>query len=270
MVQWFIDLVARMNPDSWSMENVVPVRKYLDTTSIPYVTVNSNDYGVAQKRKRVFAGEGWVLKPTNVGLTVQDVLPDLVGSTLEPSPYMRSKKRWTKLGVDKPFPTVTSCSPSQIRIVSRRRKAHEEPQSYTIDKPAHTITQVNHIVEEIDEDTKIDQINLLDRQMMHPATRHKWVARLIQHKRTKNELERRKKLLKEEVVKTLEEKGIPTGLPKASLMSKVENSDGIKKITQEIEDVDLMIEYLERVEQIFKSMTYDLKNIVDISKMEMT
>ena len=82
--------------------------------------------------------------------------------------------------------------------------------------------------EEIDEDTKIDQINLLDRQMMHPATRHKWVARLIQHKRTKNELERRKKLLKEEVVKTLEEKGIPTGLPKASLMSKVENSDGIK------------------------------------------
>ena len=124
--------------------------------------------------------------------------------------------------------------------------------------------------EEIDEDTKIDQINLLDRQMMHPATRHKWVARLIQHKRTKNELERRKKLLKEEVVKTLEEKGIPTGLPKASLMSKVENSDGIKKITQEIDDVDLMIEYLERVEQIFKSMTYDLKNIVDISKMEMT
>ena len=124
--------------------------------------------------------------------------------------------------------------------------------------------------EEIDEDTKIDQINLLDRQMMHPANRHKWVARLIQHKRTKNELERRKKLLKEEVVKTLEEKGIPTGLPKASLMSKVENSDGIKKITQEIEDVDLIIEYLERVEQIFKSMTYDLKNIVDISKMEMT
>ena len=124
--------------------------------------------------------------------------------------------------------------------------------------------------EEIDEDTKIDQINLLDRQMMNPANRHKWVARLIQHKRTKNELERRKKLLKEEVIKTLEEKGIPTGLPKASLMSKVENSDGIKKITQEIEDVDLIIEYLERVEQIFKSMTYDLKNIVDISKMEMT
>ena len=124
--------------------------------------------------------------------------------------------------------------------------------------------------EEIEEDTKIDQINLLDRQMMHPSTRHKWVARLIQYKRTKNDLERRKKLLKEEVVKTLTEKGIPTGLPKANLMAKVENSDGIKKITQEIEEVDLMIEYLERVEQIFKSMTYDLKNIVDISKMEMT
>ena len=157
MVQWFIDLVAHMNPDSWSMENVVPVRKFLDSlsTPIPYVVVNANDYGVAQKRKRVFAGQGWVLKPTNEGLTVQDVLPDLIGSTLEPSPYMASKKRWTKLGMDKPFPTVTSCSPSQIRIVSRRRKAHEEPQSYPIDKPAHTITQVNHIVEEVDAATEV-------------------------------------------------------------------------------------------------------------------
>jgi DNA (cytosine-5)-methyltransferase 1 len=156
MVQWFIDLVALMNPDSWSMENVVPVRKFLDSlsTPVPYVVANSNDYGVAQKRKRVFAGEGWVLKPTNQGLTVQDVLPDLIGSTLEAAPSMSAKRRWTKLGLDQPFPTVTSSSPSQIRIVSRRRKAHEEPQSYTIDGPAHTITQVTHIVEELDEETE--------------------------------------------------------------------------------------------------------------------
>lgn len=157
MVQWFIDLVALMNPDSWSMENVVPVRKFLDSlpTPIPYVVANANDYGVAQKRKRVFAGQGWVLKPTNEGLTVQDVLPDLIGSTLEPAPSMAAKKRWTKLGLDEPFPTVTSCSTSQIRIVSRRRKAHEEPQSYPIDKPAHTITQVNHIVEKVDAVTEV-------------------------------------------------------------------------------------------------------------------
>jgi len=156
MVQWFLDLVAHMNPDSWSMENVVPVKKYLDTLTpaVPYVIANSNDYGVAQRRKRVFAGVGWDLKPTNVGLTVQDVLPDLIGSTLEPVPSMAANKRWTNLGLDHPFPTVTSCSTSQIRIVSRRRKAGEEPQSYSIDEPAHTVTQLNHIIEETDEETE--------------------------------------------------------------------------------------------------------------------
>ena len=33
---------------------------------------------------------------------------------------------------------------------------------------------------ELQEDTKIDQINLLEKQMMLPAIKHKWVARLIE------------------------------------------------------------------------------------------
>jgi len=123
---------------------------------------------------------------------------------------------------------------------------------------------------EIIEDTKIDQLNLLDKQLMLPATKHKWIARLIQHKRFKNELERKKKDLKEDVLKTLERGGIPTGIPKASLNSKVENSDTIKKINQDIEDVELIIEYLEKVEKVFSSLSFDLKNVIEITKLETT
>jgi septation ring formation regulator EzrA len=124
--------------------------------------------------------------------------------------------------------------------------------------------------EEIKEDVKIDQLNLLERQLMLPAIKHKWVSRLMDQKRTKNNLERKKKELKEEVLKTLEKGGIPTGVPKASLKEKVEASQTIQKINQDLEDVNIMIEYLEKVEGIFRSMTYDIKNITEITKLETT
>jgi predicted xylose isomerase-like sugar epimerase len=124
--------------------------------------------------------------------------------------------------------------------------------------------------EEIKNDTQIDQMNLMDRQMMLPAIKHKWVARLIEQKRTRNSLERKKKILKEEVLKKLESGGIPSGVPKASIKEKVEASDTIKKINEDLEDTNLLIDYLEKIEGIFRSMTFDIKNITEISKLETT
>lgn len=123
---------------------------------------------------------------------------------------------------------------------------------------------------EISEDVKIDQLNLLEREMQHPAIRHKWVSRLIQHKKNKIELERKKKTLKQDVLKNITEKGIPTGIPKTAIDNKVESSEVIQKINQEIEDTTLLIDYLERVEKVFSSMSYDFGSINNTIKMEMT
>jgi len=146
LVRWFLDLVEYMQPDSWSMENVVPMAKRLPKGT-PYVKLNSADFGVPQTRNRIFAGEGWVAEPTHTQedwVSVLDALPYLEGE-LTAAPSMVD--RWSNVGNNHPFPTVTSQSPKQIRVVSRRRKAGEEPQSYTPDRPAHTITQVQHIIE---------------------------------------------------------------------------------------------------------------------------
>jgi hypothetical protein len=123
--------------------------------------------------------------------------------------------------------------------------------------------------EEISEDVKIDQINILEKQLMLPAIKHKWVARLIREKRNKSNLERRKKDLKDEVLKAMS-KEIPTGIPKASLNFKVESSEVIKKINEEIADCDLLIEYLEKVEKIFSSFTYDIGNATKLMVLETT
>jgi hypothetical protein len=124
--------------------------------------------------------------------------------------------------------------------------------------------------EEIKEDTRIDQLNLMEKQLMLPAIKHKWVARLFENKRTRNSLERKKKELKEEVLKSFQKNGVPTGIPKSALDEKIESSESIQKINQDIEDISTLIQYLEKVETIFKSMTYDIKNITEISKLEMS
>jgi len=80
LVIWFLDLVKFTKPDSWSMENVVPMRKRLPEGT-PSVVLNSANYGVAQTRRRCIAGEGWEAIPTHnkeSWLSVIDALPHLI------------------------------------------------------------------------------------------------------------------------------------------------------------------------------------------------
>jgi uncharacterized membrane protein len=124
--------------------------------------------------------------------------------------------------------------------------------------------------EEIIEDTKIDQINILDKQLMLPAVKHKWVSRLMQTKKQKILLDRKKKELKEQVLTKITANGIPTGVPQASIKQKVDSSETIKKIDEDLKDLDLVIEYLEKVEKIFSSFTYDISNATKLMVLETT
>lgn len=90
LVLWYLDLVERCEPDSWSMENVVPVRKRLPEGT-PAVILNSADFGVPQTRRRCFAGSGWEAKPTHTKeewVSVLDVLPYIGDNLLMDSGLM--------------------------------------------------------------------------------------------------------------------------------------------------------------------------------------
>jgi hypothetical protein len=128
----------------------------------------------------------------------------------------------------------------------------------------------NKYFEEIKEDTRFDQLNILDKQLMLPAIKHKWVSRLIEQKRHKNILEKKRKDAKLGVIKKLENEGIPTGIPKAALNGKVESTEIIRKIDEELTETVLIIEYLEKVEKIFSSITYDIGNATKLMVLETT
>ena len=93
MVMHYLDLVEVLQPDSWSMENVVPVRRFLPEGT-PYVTLDSADFGVSQKRRRCFAGEGWTAKKTHDNKKLKKPKnPELPGyrSVIDALPHLQNE-----------------------------------------------------------------------------------------------------------------------------------------------------------------------------------
>lgn len=131
------------------------------------------------------------------------------------------------------------------------------------------MVSIEDFSKELQEDTRIDEINLLQKQLMLPAIKHKWVARLIDHKRKLNQLNKKKRETRDGVLDALSTQGIPP-IPKSSIEKKISSSEAMTKLEEEIKDVEITIEYLEKVEQIFKSMTYDISNITKIMLAEIS
>lgn len=124
--------------------------------------------------------------------------------------------------------------------------------------------------DELQQDLKYDQINILEKQLALPTLKHKWVGRLIRLKIEKENLEKQKKQIKEGVFKKIESEGIPTGIPKVSLNAKIDSTLEVKTIEEKIKEADILIQYLEKVEKIFSSVTYDIGNATKLMVLETT
>ena len=122
-------------------------------------------------------------------------------------------------------------------------------------------------IQEMGEDTSIDEFNMKEVQMKLPAIKHKWAGRLIRIKIQIAELSRKKKNLVEKSTEQLIEDS-PVKLTATTVKQQVEKSDLIKQLNKELQDLYLAQEFLEKVEKILNSMTFDIKNLTDIIKLE--
>ena len=122
-------------------------------------------------------------------------------------------------------------------------------------------------IEEIGKDLVLDDFNLKESQLRLPARKHYWVARLIEAKVERNKLISKKKALKKEVVKQVI-RDSPIKITQSSAEAAAENHNSLSKLNDAIRERDMIIEYLEKVEKIMSSMGYEIKNIVEIQKME--
>ena len=122
-------------------------------------------------------------------------------------------------------------------------------------------------INEIEEDLKIDQFNIKEASLKSPGRKHFWVSRLINHKRNLQSLENKKLDLKKQIMDQIHDQS-PVKLSTYTVDKTSDDSGMIKEIQVKINEEKLIIEFLEKTEKIFSSLTYDIKNIIEIMKLE--
>ena len=121
--------------------------------------------------------------------------------------------------------------------------------------------------EEIKKDLIIDDFNIKDVQLKLPSRKHFWAARLIDARIAQKQLISKKIRLKELLTSKVAEES-PVSLSPGGIDKLVSNRAEIHKINDKIEEYDMIILYLEKVEKIFSSMHWEIKNIIDLNKLE--
>lgn len=122
-------------------------------------------------------------------------------------------------------------------------------------------------IEELTEDTTFDDFTMKDTQMKLPAIKHKWVGRLIRHKGSVNQLKSDKQKLVTELATKLKSSS-PYKISDVSAEKACYKHEEVVKISNKIKEHELIIELLEKTERVLNSMTYDIKNLTEIMKLE--
>jgi hypothetical protein len=121
--------------------------------------------------------------------------------------------------------------------------------------------------QQIAEDLKCSSLNIKEAQMLLPTKKHFWVARLIEQKVNLTALKKKKDKLVKALIDN-KQVNSPVALSKVNQEKMCQANETVEKLTEEIKETEMIVEYLEKVEKIFSAMTYDYKNIVELMKME--
>ncbi len=120
---------------------------------------------------------------------------------------------------------------------------------------------------ELNQHLVIDEFTLKDVQLQLPGRRHIWVGRLMRHKHELNQLKKEKTDTLIDLTKVIQEQSnVRLSTPAAEKVAA--NTDNIKDLNNKIQEQYIIIEYLEKVEKIMTSIGFDIRNIIEIQKLE--
>lgn len=121
--------------------------------------------------------------------------------------------------------------------------------------------------EEIGNDLVINDFNIKEVQLRLPSRKHFWAARLIDAKIELHSLQKQKKTLKKQIVKRLQQES-PIKLTQQSAEIAAESSNEISSLNDQIKDYEFVIEYLDKATAVLNQVGWDIKNIIEIQKLE--
>jgi len=121
--------------------------------------------------------------------------------------------------------------------------------------------------DEIGQDLIINDFNIKEVQLRLPSRKHFWAARLIDAKIELYSLQKAKKNLKKQLVKRIQETS-PVKLTPQSAEFAVESSNEISSMNDQIKEYEFVIEYLDKATSVLNQVGWDIKNIIEIQKLE--
>lgn len=123
--------------------------------------------------------------------------------------------------------------------------------------------------QEIKKYVTVDEFNMKQVQMDLPSIRHYWVGRLMFHKQEIAKLKKIRKQAQIKITDKMQEES-PVGLNHKTACVASDNHPIILKIDEQIAENELLVEYLSKIEGNFRSLSFDIKNIIEICKLETT
>ena len=130
-------------------------------------------------------------------------------------------------------------------------------------------TVLDKYLKELAEDVKVDAFNIKEVQMKLPATKHKWAGRYIRCKQELLKLIRERESHKKSLMSLIQKEAV-VKLTDFSAAKTVENNKLLQEYDNKIEECELIIQLLDETKKTLSSMTYDVKNIIEIIKLETT
>lgn len=126
----------------------------------------------------------------------------------------------------------------------------------------------NYILE-LENDLKLDHTLLEEKSMCVPGIKGKWLSKMIKHKR---EVKKYETLLEEAKAKLIkeQEKNSEIAYNKPTLEKIVMDHEIVRKIRANIDAEKMAVEFCERSLTIVSSMSFDIKNIIEGYKLELT
>jgi replicative superfamily II helicase len=128
---------------------------------------------------------------------------------------------------------------------------------------------LSNFIDELKNDCIVDEINLKESALLLPAKKAKWVSRLILQKNELIKLENDKKNMLNSLIDDLKKNSV-TSFSQPVLKNLAEKDPNMRLIDEKIENSKNIIDFLERVEKIISSMSFDIGNIIKIVQLETT
>lgn len=142
----------------------------------------------------------------------------------------------------------------------------ENEQDHIDEKPKSLFEKYH---EDIAKQVNVDEFNMKEVQMGLPVARHYWVSRLMFHKQEIFKLRKLRKQARQKIIDKIQQDS-PVGLTVKTMDSAVDEHPVIQKIDEQVVENELLVEYLQKIEANFRSVSYDISNIIKIIQLETT